>query len=212
MADIFDEVAEDLRRDRAKEAWKRYGVWVIGAVVAIVLGVGLNQGWTWWQAKMQAERAQAYEAARAFLASGDQASALATLATLSDGTDGFAIVARLEAAALSIRTGDRDAGIAAYEALAADPDIAETYRGLGTLLAVMHQADQGEPAALLSQLQPVLAQTSAWRYTAREIAAGIALRQGDTAAARDFLSASAEDLGAPNAVRARAGELLRALP
>lgn len=212
MADIFDEVEEDLRRDRAKEAWKRYGGWVIGVAVAVVIGVGLNQGWSWWQAKTRAERAQTYESARAFVNAGDQASALATLATLNNGADGFAIVARLEAAALSIRAGDLEAGIAAYEALAADPDISEPYRGLGTLLAVMHQADAGDPADLLARLQPALAPSSPWRYTAREIAAGLALRQGDAALARDYLTASAGDLGAPNAVRARAGELLRALP
>jgi len=211
LADIFDEVAEDLRRDRALKAWKRYGGWVIGAAVAVVAGVGLHQGWTWWESKARLERAQSYEAARSFLDAGDNASALGTFANLSQGDDGFAVLARLQAAAAQISSGDKAAGIEAYQALAKDQAVPETYRLLGGMMAVMHQSDDGDPDALLAELAPALAQTSPWRFSAREIAAGIALRKGDKSAARQFLQTSADDLAAPNAVRSRAGQLLQAI-
>ena len=36
MADIFDEIDEELKQDRAKQVWLRYGKYVVAAAVAIV--------------------------------------------------------------------------------------------------------------------------------------------------------------------------------
>ena len=40
MADIFDEIDEELKQDRAKQVWARYGRYVVSAAAAVVLGVG----------------------------------------------------------------------------------------------------------------------------------------------------------------------------
>lgn len=211
MANIFDEVEEDLRRDRAKQAWKRYGGWVVGAVVAVVLGVGANQGWQWWQANQRAERAQTFEIAQAMLADGDVASAVATLDGLADGGDGFAVVARLEAARALIETGARADALALYEDLAADDALDPLYRDLGVLLAVANAPDGADVEARIGRLIPLMGDAGPWRHSAREIAAGLALELGDRDRAVEFLRANAEDLVAPQPIRGRAAELLRAL-
>ena len=41
MADIFDEIDEELKQDRTKALWTRYGKFVIAAATAVVIGVGL---------------------------------------------------------------------------------------------------------------------------------------------------------------------------
>ena len=48
MADIFDEVNEDLKRDQMQKLWSRFGKYVILAVSIVVLGVGGRQGYTTW--------------------------------------------------------------------------------------------------------------------------------------------------------------------
>ena len=48
MADIFDEIDEDLKRDQIQLLWARYGI-VMAAVATIVLLVALRQGYTAWQ-------------------------------------------------------------------------------------------------------------------------------------------------------------------
>ena len=37
MADIFDEIDEELKRDRTQELWTKYGKYVIAAAAAVVL-------------------------------------------------------------------------------------------------------------------------------------------------------------------------------
>ena len=44
MADIFDEINEDLKRDQMQELWSRYGKYVIIAVSLVIIGVGTRQG------------------------------------------------------------------------------------------------------------------------------------------------------------------------
>ena len=48
MADIFDEIEEDLRRDRMKEIWQRYGNYILGLAVLIIIGVAGRQGYNYW--------------------------------------------------------------------------------------------------------------------------------------------------------------------
>ena len=40
MADIFDEVDEELRQERAARLWRQYGSWLIAAALAVVIAVG----------------------------------------------------------------------------------------------------------------------------------------------------------------------------
>ena len=48
MADIFDEIDEELKRDRTQELWTKYGKYVIAAAATVVLGVGASQGFQAW--------------------------------------------------------------------------------------------------------------------------------------------------------------------
>jgi hypothetical protein len=45
MTDIFSEIEEDIRKDRAKRMWDRFGKYVIGGAVVLVLGVAAWRGY-----------------------------------------------------------------------------------------------------------------------------------------------------------------------
>ncbi|MGB2206144.1 MAG: tetratricopeptide repeat protein [Candidatus Puniceispirillaceae bacterium] len=82
MADIFDEINEDLKRDQMQELWLRYGKYVIIAVSLVVIGVGARQGYTAWQDRQATEAAAIYHQA---LKSDDTASALAAQLYVKSG-------------------------------------------------------------------------------------------------------------------------------
>ncbi len=44
MADIFSEVDEEVRRERLKQLWDRYGIFLIALAVLIVAGIGAWRG------------------------------------------------------------------------------------------------------------------------------------------------------------------------
>ncbi len=68
MADIFDEIGEDLRAERAQKLFARYS-WVL--VVLAVLAVAGAGGWQWWRGRQQH---QAELAAGLFLKASREAS------------------------------------------------------------------------------------------------------------------------------------------
>ena len=56
MADIFQEVDEDLRRDRATALWRRYGKYVVAAAVVLVLATA---GWSGYRHYRDQQRQEA---------------------------------------------------------------------------------------------------------------------------------------------------------
>ena len=56
MADIFNEIDEELRQEKIHKLWDRYGVLVLVAAVVVVVAVAGWRGWDHWrgeQAKLQ---------------------------------------------------------------------------------------------------------------------------------------------------------------
>ncbi len=212
MADIFDEVEEELRRDRAKVLWDKYGKIVIAVAVLIVLATSGNVYWRKYTESQRLENAQQFLAAQGLAEAGRQDEAInAFLALAADAGEGYALIARFRAAALKAQAGDVQGALADYAALAADSDLEPLYREFAVLMVVINEGEAGDPAALLEELEPLTAAGKPWRHTARELAAVQHLRLGDTEKARETLTELADDLDAPRGARARATEVLRAL-
>ncbi|WP_439577185.1 tetratricopeptide repeat protein [Elioraea sp.] len=212
LADIFDEIEEDLRKERAKRLWDRYGWIVLLVAGGVVLGVAGWRGWQWYEHRQATEAAERFLAAASAADRGEAASAAATFAELSRGAPaGYRVFARLREAGARARLGETAEAVALYETLARDAAVPPLYRDLATLLAVMHQTDSGDPRALADRLAPLAAEGAAFRFSAMELQAVLAERRGDRAEARRLLQALAQDGAAPEGVRRRAGEMLGAI-
>src|SRR5688572_13878977 len=189
MSDIFREVDEELRRDRLENLWKRYGTLVIVAVLALVLGTAGFVAWRNWQhSRAETETAQLAEAVSLAQGTGAQAgdpkAAADALAAFAGQTGaGPGTLARFFEAGLRAREGNSQAAVAIYDELAQSGALAQNYRDLATVLSVMHQVQTGDPGQLRARLQPLIADTSPWRHSARELTALLHLRSGDRAAA-----------------------------
>lgn len=209
MSDIFDEIEEDLKRDRLEEAWKKYGKYVIAIAVVIVLATAGNTGWRYYQTSQKVEMANQFDQAGMLARDGNIDGAIDKLASLAQEGAGYGTLARLQQAALMAENGDKEGAVAVYDAIAADGAADQIYADLALVLSVMHQLDDGDPQALLDRLQPQLKAEAAWRFTAYELAAGLAMRQGDKEAAADYLKKITDDAAAPQGARQRASELLQ---
>lgn len=216
MVDIFDEVDEELRADRAQDLLKRYGGVIIGAAVLIVAATGAWQGWRWWQAKQEMAAADAFLNAQRSAEALAQTSPTAERAAIAakfeqvaaDAPAGYRTLARLRAAGLRAQTGDRAGAATIALAVAADSTTDPILRDYASLLSVQYQLDDGDAATLQARLVPLLAPDNTWRGLALEARAILTLRLGQTEQARTELSDLAKDVTAPDGVRARANALL----
>jgi hypothetical protein len=210
LPDIFDEVEEDLRAERAARLWKRFATPILGALVLVVAGVAGWQGWQWYEARGRDAAAAAFLAAhRAAEAEGADLPAMGTRfeGLAPAGPAGYRTIALLRAAALKAETGERDAALALYDRVAADSAADPLYRDLASLMWVLRALDSADPALLAARIAPLARPDQPWSASARELAALVELRAGRREEARRALEALAADVTAPRAIRDRAGRI-----
>lgn len=203
MTDIFDEVAEDLRRERATHAWKRLAPYVIGAAVLIVAVVGGHRAYEYYEAQKAAESGDRFAAAITLLDDGKRAEGLAALEGIgSDAPVGYATLARLRLAAETSQQ-DPDKGVAAFTALANDSAMSRTLRDLASLRAGLIEFGQGKVDDARKRVEPLADPANPWRHQAREALAFAALKANDAADAKKWTDVALADQQIPPGVRSR---------
>jgi hypothetical protein len=224
VVDIFDEVDEDLRAERAQALLKRYGGLLVALALLTIGAAGGWQGWRWWQAKRDMAAATAFLAAMTTaqtagpLVAGTPADAASRKAAIeafqqvaATAPDGYRTLARLRAAGLQADAGDLAAASALYDQVAGDSSADKLVRDLASLLWAQGQLDTADPARLEARLKALAEPDNPWHALASEDLALLDLRQGHTDAAKVTLRRLAGDLTLPQDLRGRASLLLSRL-
>ncbi|KAB2873470.1 MAG: tetratricopeptide repeat protein, partial [Bauldia sp.] len=187
MSDIFREVDEDLRRERYKKLWDRYGSYVIGLAVLIVVATAGYRGWEYWQNRQAQASGDRFVAALKLADDGKHDEAIAALDTLvKDGSGGYPALASFRIAAEKAAAGDDAGAVAEYEAIVARRDAPILVADLARLRAAMILADNASVADLTARIGDLAATGNPWRHSAREILGLAAWREGDMATSRKY--------------------------
>ena len=209
MDQFIQEVEEDLKRERQLELWRKYGVWATALALVVVIAVAGYQGWRNYQRGQQYQYGQSYAQALALLGKGKDAEARAEFGKLAgEAVSGYAELALLQRAALLAKGGDGAGAAALYRQLADDTSADELFRDLAVILAALITADNADARELTARLQPLTEAGNPWRYSALEVTALLAQRQGDQARAKEIYQSLADNAKAPQGMRARAAEML----
>jgi hypothetical protein len=204
VSDIFHEVDEEVRREQLKKIWQRYGNYIVVACLIVVVGIAGWRGYEWMQSKHAAESGAAFEQAATLAETGKVQEAEAAFAKLGvDGTTGYRILSRLREAAELARS-DPKAAIKAYDEIAADRGAGQVIQDLATLRAGYLLVDGTPYADLRNRLEPLTGPGRAFRYSARELLALSAWKQGDASAAKQWTETIIGDPQTPAGARSRA--------
>jgi hypothetical protein len=211
VGDLFREINEELRQDRYERLWQTYGKYAIGIGMVLVASV---IGWKAWQhytvSQHQAQSLQFSNAGK-LLQDGKKTEAAALFANLAErSSGGYKVLSRFHQAALRAESGDVGGAVSLYEELAKDTGVDSTLREAADIFVVMLQLDdaKSDGAAMQTRLEPLMKSNGAWRHAARELSGLLALRSGDGNAARGHFRKVADDLEAPQGMRARAVQVL----
>jgi len=204
VADIFQEVDEEVRRERLNKLWQRYGHYIIAACVLVIVAVGAWRGYEWWETKKAVEAGAAFEQAVNLAEAGKHQEAEAAFAKLaSEGTAGYRLLARLREAAALGRT-DRKAAIKAYDEIAVDRSVGQVIQDLAALRVSFLLVDGSSYGDMRARLEPLTGPDRAFRHSAREVLALSAWKQGDMGAARQWTDMIITDPQTPSGARSRA--------
>lgn len=210
MSDIFNEVDEEVRRERLQRLWDRYSIYLIALAVLIVAGIGGWRGYEYWLGQKAAAAGAAFESAVTLSEQGKHAEAEQAFAkVVTEAPQGYAVLARFRAAAELAQVKSDDA-VKAYDRLAADGSLGAIWQDLASVRAGMLLVDSVAFAELQRRLAPLSEPGRIYRHTARELLALSAWRNKDAAAARRYIDMMAADAETPPGTRSRV-EVLSAL-
>ena len=210
VSEIFREIDEELRRENLLKLWSRYGKYAIAGVVVVVLIVGGFIAWRDHQADERRAQGARFSSALALARQGKEAEAAKLFGALAQEGGGYSVAGAFEQAELLARSGDRKGATAVDDKLASSGLDAE-FRDLAVLLSVMHSLPDTEPKTAIERLQPLTASGNPWRATALDLTAAAKLKAGDRGGALEIYQKLADDLAAPQGLRARAAEMAAAL-
>jgi hypothetical protein len=196
MSDLMKDVDDMVRQERLMAVWNTYGNYMIGAVLALIVAVALNQGYqAWFNANARAHTRVILQATDGK----DPGPALQTVAQDLTGTS--AATAYILAAQDFQKNGKTAEAVAAVLAARNDARADKDIRDLATLLWVRMVAgdDAQDVGALQSALAPLMRDDNQpYAWAARiESAALAADRQDDPARAIEILTPMLNNPGLP---------------
>lgn len=181
---IIREIDEELRSDRMRNLWRRFGVWVIAAAVVIVLAVAVNEGWQWWQnSNSSASSDQFYSALELAEGSDIPAAQDALNKVIAANHGGYPVLARFRSAALLAKDGKTAEAVAAYDAIAT-AESNKYLRELALALAGNLLVDGGDVAQVEQRVGGLISGNGAMRNAARESLGLAKYKAGDLDGAR----------------------------
>ncbi len=208
MSDIFREVDEEVRQDRALALWNKYQNLILAVAAVIVIAAGGYKFWQGQQLKAAEAADEKFQTAMTLSREDKSAEARAAFEAVGkDGPKGYAMLAKMRAAG-ELAVTDKPGAVKAFDALANDNSLDPLFRDDARLRAALLRVDGADRKEMEQRLQTLAAGGAAFRSTARELLAMVAMRDNDFDAMGRWLDQIVTDTEAPQAIKQRAEAFL----
>ena len=202
MADIIDEINEELKQERMQALFAKYGKVILGFAGAVVGVVVAIQGFGIYQESVRSKAATAY-----FDALGQEEIGVALAEAEGDLANGYDMLSRFVVAAEKVSQDDKVAAYDMYVALSRDQALGSIYRDLAAMQAVTNAPEAISTDELRALVRPIAEAAGSAQSLGLELMADLALRDGDIAGAKGYLENINQLQDVPNGLRQRAATL-----
>lgn len=208
MVDFITEVQDELRKDDYNKWLRRYGPYLIGLVVAILMVAS----WLEWREASEAREARelslSYTTASELETAGEVDAARTAFAGLADGApEGYAGLSLMRAAAIAVDAGDTDEAVRLFDR-AAEVFSRDRHAHLARLKAAYLLSADGRNAEAEARLAGLTEKGAPYEFLARELSAHSALAQNELERARTEFSYLATIPGVLPSVQERSAQTL----
>ena len=180
MSDIFQEVDEEVRRDKAAEFWKKYQNLILAGAALIVLASGGFRYWQYERERAQQAAGDQFQQALAALEGGKLDEAKAGLDKIAaQAPSGYRALAQMTAAGAQA-SKDPQGAIGAFDAISGDAAIDPLLRDAARLRAALLRVDiAGEEQKGAAALTSLSTDNGPYRRLARLALGALALERKD---------------------------------
>lgn len=206
------EVDDAVRAGDLTNFWRRYGRWLLAALVAALLAFA---GYIFWRNQQQAaaeHQSEAFVDAIDKLQAGDDTSARVALDKLVKADQpGYRAMAQLVLANIDAEKGDGKKAVAGYAKVAADSSLPQSLRDLALIRQISAQFDSLTPQQVVDRLKPLAKPGNPWFGSAGEMTAMAYMKMGKDNLAGPIFAQIAAQQDLPQSLRSRATQMAGAL-
>jgi hypothetical protein len=180
MTDIFQEVDDEVRRDKAAEFWKKYqNVIIAGAILIVLASAGLRY-WQYEKQKAAQAAGDQFQAAIAAFDAGKSNEAFGGLAKIAaEAPGGYRVLAEMTEAGAKAST-DPTGAIAAFQAIAGNGSVDPLFRDAARLRAAFLEVGlPGQETAGTAELTSLAGADGPYHRLARLTLGALAIGRGD---------------------------------
>ncbi len=176
MADIFDEVSEELKQDQLVQMWKKYSKYIISFVLFVIILISSYQGYVIWNEKKLNKSSEEFFKALENLENKEYLkSSEIFLKSSLEQSSGYKMLSLFGLAESNFKNGKIKEMISNYESIYENNNIDNYYKHLARILSVMKD-DVSPFEDLHRRLKPILNNPSKLQMLAAEVEIGIFIR------------------------------------
>ena len=169
MADIFDEVSEELKQDQLIQIWKKYSKYIFILIILLILSICSYQGYIIWNKKQMTTNSEEFFSGLENLDRKNfNESANIFLNSSLEQKDGYKVLSIFGLAHSNFENGKISEMVLNYQSIYEDKNIGSYYQYLARMLSVMKDNDSSLNK-LQDRLSPILNSPSKLQLLAAEL-------------------------------------------
>ena len=169
MADIFDEVSEELKNDQLIKTWKKYSKLIIAFIILLIISLISYQAFkNWKEKKIEAISKEYFEAVENLEDKNYDKSKELFLKNLENHDGGYKMLSLFGLAESNFKDGKIDEMVLNYKTIYEDKSIDVYYRNLSRLLSVIKN-NSGSYNEQILLLDPIINSPSKLQILAAEL-------------------------------------------
>lgn len=206
------EIDEELKNEKMKKLWDKYGLLIILLVVAAVSAAVSFETFKSWNEKRNQEFSNTYAYALNLQNQGRYAEAMDILSHLQKAKRGvYSDIAEIQMSNILLEQGKPEEAIAILENVVADKDFNPQMKDVATIKLASYKLDYAPTEELENMLNPFIENTNTWTNIAKELLAMLAVREGDFLKAKELYQEISVAENTPEALKTRAQDMLNVL-
>ena len=206
---LEDEVNEELRRQQLKSIWDRFGVYIIGFAVLIIISVGGNEIINHLNNRLSQRESNAFDNALNLIEKGNDSAGLDQLIELTEGKTGYKGLALFRLSSESLTNGNYQEAVDYLKKASLDKTLTNNLRVFAKIKAGLILVDNGSFSEVDVLLKEVIESGGPFSFHAKEILALALIKNGRDLEAQEIFQEIANDASAPPVLARRAEIFLR---